>query len=120
MMATLTSVSIDTLENSCRVLIVVVMRLARLGQGLGHGREERLRAVRRAADDIDLGALALDNLCGQSSDIAQWVLQGRAGDRHCRDATVLDLHADPNVAASTRARAGIRPVLERAADCCTG
>src|SRR5258707_780508 len=112
MTATLTIVSIDTLENSCRVLSIVVMRSAGLGQRLRHGRAERLGAICGAAHDIDLGALALDNLRGQSSDVAQWVLQGRAGDRYRQDATALDLHADPHIAATTRARAGIRPVFE--------
>src|SRR5438477_664872 len=112
----LTQVSIDTLAKSCfaRTPDADTMGLLRgLGQGLGYGLFERLGAVGGAADDVDLGALALDDLRRQAGDVAQRVLQRRAGDGHVGDVAGLNVDADPHVAAPTRALAGERAVLER-------
>ena len=62
---TLTQVSIETVANSCLLRTCTAgdtSALGSFGERLRHRPFERLRAVGGAADDIDLRALALDDL----------------------------------------------------------
>src|SRR5919199_6996035 len=114
---TFTSVSMDTLVNVCRVRGPIVASIGLpgpgAGQGLTDGLAESHRAVGRATDGVHLRALAIDHLLGQAGNVAQRVLQRRAGDAHVGDATADNLDLDPDVAAPAGALTGVGAVLVR-------
>src|SRR5207237_7478681 len=97
--------SMDTLANSWTTSAL------RLPERLSNRGAESLGAIRRATHDVDQCALAADDLRWQTSNVAHRILQCRARDGDRTDAAVLNAHVDPDVAASTRALAAVRPIL---------